>query len=229
MKHKKINSLITPTSWNDINCGMYYRQTLEQGLQYWWPKLFGFYLLKIGSLSIELDTKTCAISHQVNVGFNCKNLQVIANPDALPFANKSTDACLLAHTLSYHSNPHRQLSEVDRVLINDGWLILTTFNLISILGMINVCPFLVRNHQFRSRMFTKMRLLNWLSELNFEVVHYMSLKTLFSQYKNILHTNYSNIGCLNIIIARKRTIPLNFTLIKHPFQVTLKPYLFHNN
>ncbi|PLK58951.1 SAM-dependent methyltransferase, partial [Candidatus Palibaumannia cicadellinicola] len=162
--HKtKRNKFIVPTTWNEIPYGKNYRYTLEQRLKDWWPKLFGCYLLKIGALSIELDTHTCSISHQVNVGLNCNNLQVIAHPEQLPFANKSADACLLAHTLSYYDNPHLQLREVDRVLMDDGWLILTTFNLVSILSLSQLCPFLVPYHRVKNLIFTKMYLLDWLS------------------------------------------------------------------
>lgn len=52
--------------------GEYYREALERQLQPWWPKLFGFHLLKMGMLSAELATDKCAISHQVNVGLEGK-------------------------------------------------------------------------------------------------------------------------------------------------------------
>jgi ubiquinone/menaquinone biosynthesis C-methylase UbiE len=51
-------------------------------------------------------------------------VQVKADPLHLPFAEKSVDACLLAHT-PWCSDPHRLLREADRVLIDDGWMILT--------------------------------------------------------------------------------------------------------
>ncbi|VFS67478.1 Uncharacterised protein [Raoultella planticola] len=66
----------------------------------WLAKLYGFHLLKIGNLSAEINTEACAISHQVNVSLQGNPIQVKADPLHLPFAEKSVDACLLAHTLA---------------------------------------------------------------------------------------------------------------------------------
>jgi hypothetical protein len=78
--------------------GEYYRETLEQQMKPWLAKLYGFHLLKIGNLSAEINTEACAISHQVNVSLAGNPMQVRADPLHLPFAEKSVDACLLAHT-----------------------------------------------------------------------------------------------------------------------------------
>lgn len=210
-------TIVAPASWDDMPCGAYYRQALEQGLKAWWPKLFGFHLLKIGALSADLDTGDCAISHQVNVGLEGDDLQVIADPYQLPFANKSADACLLAHTLSYTGDPHRLLREVDRVLIDDGWLVITTFNPVSMLGMGKICPILFRRQPYRSRMYTQMRLLDWLGVLNFEVLHRTHLQVLpwRRQGGRLLSTHFPAIGCLSVIVARKRTFPLSLTPLKN--------------
>ena len=74
------------------------------------------------------------VSHQVNVSLAGEPAQVRADPLSLPFAEKSVDACLLAHTLPWCPDPHRLLQEVDRVLIDDGWLVMSGFNPISLLG-----------------------------------------------------------------------------------------------
>ena len=55
----------------------------------------------------------------------------------LPFLDKSADVCVLAHNLGYSSDPHRLLREADRVLIEDGWLIISGFNPLSLLGHAN--------------------------------------------------------------------------------------------
>ncbi|UVK77490.1 MAG: putative S-adenosyl-L-methionine-dependent methyltransferase [Sodalis sp. Fse] len=217
MKHvQNTKSIVAPASWDEIPRGAYYRQALEQGLKFWWPKLFGFHLLKIGALSADLDTRSCAISHQINVGLEGEQLQVVADPYQLPFANKFADACLLAHTLSYTNDPHRLLREVDRVLIDDGWLVITTFNPVSILGLGKLCPVLFRCQPFKSRMYTQMQILDWLEVLNFEVLNRTHLQVLPWRRQGgwLLSTHFPAIGCLSVIIARKRTFPLNLTPLK---------------
>ncbi|WP_410016297.1 class I SAM-dependent methyltransferase [Sodalis sp. C49] len=208
--------IIAPTSWDDLPYGANYRRALETSLLPWWPKLFGFHLIKIGALSGDIDTSECAISHQVNVGIKGDNLDVIADPFQLPFANKSTDACLLAHTLSYTSDPHRLLREIDRVLIDDGWLIITTFNPVSLLGIGKLCPIVQRRQPYRSRMYTQMRLLDWLSVLNFEVMHRSRFQVLPWRRRGgrLLSEHLPAIGCLSMIVARKRTFPLTLNPLK---------------
>lgn len=96
---------------------------------------------------------------------------VKANPLQLPFAEKSVDACLLAHSLPWCDDPHRLLREADRVLIDDGWLVISGFNPMSLMGLRKLVPVLRRTPPYNSRMFTLMRQLDWLSLLNYEVLY----------------------------------------------------------
>ncbi|HBU1373055.1 TPA: class I SAM-dependent methyltransferase [Klebsiella pneumoniae] len=196
--------------------GEYYRETLEQRMKPWLAKLYGFHLLKIGNLSAEINTEACAISHQVNVSLAGNPMQVRADPLHLPFAEKSVDACLLAHTLPWCSDPHRLLREADRVLIDDGWMILTGFNPVSLMGLRKLVPVLRNGTPYNSRMFTLMRQLDWLALLNFEVLHYGRYQVLpWSRHGGkLLSTHLPALGCLQLIVARKRTIPLTLNPMK---------------
>ncbi|MEN5016648.1 class I SAM-dependent methyltransferase [Erwinia sp. Eh17-17] len=199
-----------PESWSQIPCGEWYRDALSHHLRPALSKLYGFHLLKVGNLSAEIDTECCAISHQVNVGIGGELLQVHADPLSLPFESKSIDACLLAHTLAWSSDPHRILREVDRVLIDDGWMIISGFNLFSVLGIGKLIPGVHRRIPWNSRMFTQMRLLDWLSLLNYEVMERTSFQVLpwNRQGGKMISTHLPALGCLNLIVARKRTFPL---------------------
>ncbi|KQN63019.1 MULTISPECIES: methyltransferase domain-containing protein [unclassified Erwinia] len=199
-----------PTQWAQMPCGEFYRDALSHHLQPTLAKLYGFHLLKIGSLSAEIATDACGISHQVNVGESGDNLQVIASPLSLPFESKSVDACLLAHTLAWSSDPHRILREVDRVLIDDGWMIISGFNLFSVLGVGKLIPGVHRKMPWNSRMFTTLRLLDWLSLLNYEVVQRSGFQVLpwSRQGGKVISTHLPALGCMHMIVARKRTFPL---------------------
>lgn len=209
-------TLVAPGGWDDLPKGEYYREALERELKPWLAKLYGFHLLKIGNLSAGINTESCAISHQVNVSLGGAPIQVRADPLHLPFAEKSVDACLLAHTLPWCSDPHRLLQEVDRVLIDDGWLVMSGFNPISLLGLGKAVPLVRRSPVIRSRMFTLMRQLDWLSLLNFEVLHYSRFRVLpwSKQGGKLLSTHLPALGCMQLIIARKRTIPLTLNPMK---------------
>lgn len=217
MKPARIPHTVTaPEHWSSMPWGEYYRETLEQQMKPWLAKLYGFHLLKIGNLSAEINTEACAISHQVNVSLAGNPMQVRADPLHLPFAEKSVDACLLAHTLPWCSDPHRLLREADRVLIDDGWMILTGFNPVSLMGLRKLVPLLRNGTPYNSRMFTLMRQLDWLSLLNFEVLHYGRYQVLpWSRHGGkLLSTHLPALGCLQLIVARKRTIPLTLNPMK---------------
>ena len=209
-------TLVAPASWGDLPKGAYYREALEGELKPWFAKMYGFHLLKIGNLSAEINAESCAISHQVNVSLSGEPAQVRADPLHLPFAEKSVDACLLAHTLPWCTDPHRLLQEVDRVLIDDGWLVMSGFNPISLLGLCKAVPFARRSPAVKSRMFTLMRQFDWLSLLNFEVLHYSRFRVLpwTKQGGKLLSTHLPALGCMQLIVARKRTIPLTLNPMK---------------
>lgn len=207
---RKSQTVAAPECWAAIPKGEYYREALEHQLKPWFAKMYGFHLLKIGNLSAEINSEACAISHQVNVSLQGSPMQVQADPLHLPFAEKSVDACLIAHTLAWCSDPHLLLREADRVLIDDGWLVMSGFNPISLLGLRKLVPLLRSRPPANCRMFTLMRQLDWLSLLNFEVLHYGRFQVLpwTRQGGKLLSTHLPALGCLQLIVARKRTIPL---------------------
>ena len=182
----------------------------------WFTKMYGFHLLKIGNLSAEINCEACAVSHQVNVSAQGLPVQVQADPLHLPFADKSVDVCLLAHTLPWCTDPHRLLCEADRVLIDDGWLVISGFNPISLMGLRKLVPVLRKTSPYNSRMFTLMRQLDWLSLLNFEVLHASRFHVLpWNKHGGkLLNAHIPALGCLQLIVARKRTIPLTLNPMK---------------
>ncbi|MDC9590829.1 methyltransferase domain-containing protein [Xenorhabdus sp. XENO-10] len=207
---RSIKQITLPASWAELPWGEYYRVALERQLEPWWPKIFGFHLVKVGNLSAEIDTRSCLIRHQVNIGLPGKNMDVIADPNYLPFESKSVDACLLAHMLSYSIDPHWLLREVDRIMIDDGWLVISGFNPISILGLRKMISPICRRQSCKVQMFSMLRQLDWLRLLNYEIIHHANFHVLpwHKNEKSLYSLNASIFGCLNVIIARKRTIPL---------------------
>ncbi|WNN49306.1 class I SAM-dependent methyltransferase [Siccibacter colletis] len=217
MKTARIpQKLTSPSRWDELPAGEHYRLALENQLQPWLAKMYGFHLLKIGNMSAEINTEACAISHQVNVSLGGDPHQVIADPLQLPFAAKSVDACLLAHTLPWCHDPHALLREADRVLIDDGWIVLSGFNPLSLVGLTKLVPFKRKRPPYNSRMFTMMRQLDWLALLNFEVIYHGRFQVLpwTRQGGRLLSTHLPALGCMQLIVARKRTIPLTLNPMK---------------
>ncbi|HGJ5875225.1 MAG TPA: methyltransferase domain-containing protein [Arsenophonus sp.] len=204
-----------PDSWEDIPWGEYYRIALNKQLQPWWPKIFGCHLLKIGQLSLQIDTQSSLITHQFSMNIAGSNFQLLGDPNKMPFENKAIDVCLLIQQLCYSANPYWLLREADRVLVDDGWLILSNFNPISLLGIGKCIPFLRKRQPYASRMFSLWRQLDWLSLLNYEVLYQQSFQLIPGiSPDHFINSNLKFAGCINIIIARKRTLPLTPTPIK---------------
>lgn len=101
---------------------------------------------------------------------------VVCDFAALPFPAASLDLMVLPHTLELSRDPHASLREAERVLVPDGKLVLTGFNMLSLWGL----------QQGRSRLYRKLglehhflpeegefiaywRLRDWLRLLGFEV------------------------------------------------------------
>ena len=207
---KTRQTLIAPEEWQDMPWGSYFHDALTYHLQPYFGKLYGTHLLKIGTLSGKIDTSSCAISHQVNVSLSGEGGGVIAEDTRLPFLSKSVDACLLAHTLSWSQDPHQVLRETDRVLADDGWIILSGFNPYSLIGLGKLVPGLRHRIPWNGRMFSKGRLIDWLSILNYEIIFRSGFQVIpwKPQGGNIISTHLPAIGAVNIIVARKRTYPL---------------------
>lgn len=206
----------SPDSWAEWPWGEYYREALSGQLQPWLSKLCGFHLLKIGNLSAELNTQNCTITHQINVGVTGARLHVVADPYQLPFIAKSIDACLLAHVLCYEEEPYRLLCEVDRVMVNDGWLLISNFNAFSLAGASQLLSLLHYPPPYISRGFTRKCLLSWLNALNYEVLEQVCFHVLPWQRKDcsFWSTHLPALGGINFIVARKRTQPLTPILTK---------------
>ncbi|WP_237466593.1 methyltransferase domain-containing protein [Vibrio stylophorae] len=206
-----------PQFWHDFNQGPWLQSQLDARLAPWWSRFFGYHMLKLGGLSISLDSQDCSIAHQVCVARTHPHRQITADPYQLPFVGKSFDAVLLLHQLEFSQDPHRLLREIDRVMMDDGYLVLAGWNPVSGMGLNRLLPWKRKRCPWHGRFFTQGRIEDWLALLNFEVVHREHFGVCagahpsrwrerfdqqLSPWLPLLASNY-------LLIARKRTIPLN--------------------
>ncbi|MGX9417132.1 class I SAM-dependent methyltransferase [Vibrio sp. RC27] len=209
-------ALAKPHSWAQLKHGQWVQESIQHRLDEWCPKLFGYHMLKLGGLSCELASCTCNIQHQVNIDIENPLHTVIADTYELPFLKKSVDVVIMAHQLDYNNDPHRMLREVDRVLVDDGYLIITGFNPISLMGISSLLPWRKNYLPWSGRMFTPNRVKDWLGLLNYQVIE-CDRYALFPRgsrcvFDTWLENNTSDwtgsISSLYFIVARKRTVPL---------------------
>ncbi|MBV7431199.1 class I SAM-dependent methyltransferase [Acidovorax sp. sif1233] len=112
----------------------------------------------------------------VDAPLQCRMVNLLAEPVALPFAQASLDLLVLPHTLELSVDPHAALREVERVLVPEGRVVISGLNPTSLWGL----------RQWRARMYQRMgngtlylpdvgefigyrRLRDWLRLLSFEV------------------------------------------------------------
>ena len=209
-----------PKKWQQLSQGMLAKIELEQALAPICERVFGYYLVKMGSLSSQIDIPSCQVKHQ----FSCaphanKHNDMCAQSSKLPLQNNSVDAFLLVGELDFAQDPHQIIREIDRAITADGRVIIAGFNPFSIAGVIKYLPINRKNILHQGRFFTAARIKDWLQLLDFEIVQQENLlySSLFMRKRLDKHSRVQKwckrylpwLSSMYIIVARKREIPLS--------------------
>lgn len=221
-----------PISWQELPNGSTVLSAIETTLKPWWEKFFGYHLLKIGALSHEVCTKSSPIKNQVSccvtrrVGGELAN--IVAELDDLPFLEHSVDVCLLSHALEFSLDPHHVIREANRVLIPNGYLVITGYNPLSLAGVNRVIPHRRKKEPWNEHFFSPMRVKDWLHLMGFEIlsdercihsnlVGKMSEHFMAKCWRKLASNYFTSFGSVYVIIAKKRVLPL--TPIKPKWQI----------
>lgn len=208
-----------PKTWQSITNGKLIAESIDLELAQWWPKIFGYYMLKVGALSSEISTDKSPIKHQIKISGYQENTHLVAELDDLPIATHSIDVCLLSHVLEFSIDPHHVIREVDRVLIENGYIILTGFNPFSLAGLNKFIPYRRKKSPWNERLFSPMRVKDWLQLMGFEIqqdhrILYASLSTPLSdksreaKWRKVAAKLLPNLGAVYVLVAKKRVRPL---------------------
>lgn len=132
---------------------------------------FGYYLLQL-SVSRELCLfESARVQHKfVCHPMRCdKDRSLLSDFDQLPFASDSLDVVILHHCHEFVGNPQQVLREVERVMVNNGQLVLVGFNPWSLLGVMGRFSRLLPQSMWHNQWLSHRRLLDWLALLGFQV------------------------------------------------------------
>jgi ubiquinone/menaquinone biosynthesis C-methylase UbiE len=217
-----------PSTWCAMPNGDYVLAQLNEQLKPWCAKFFGYHLVKLGALSAALDTSSCSIKQQVRVTQQAELTDVIADIDDLPFLQHSVDVCLLSHTFEFSLDPHHVVREANRILIPNGYLVITGFNPFSLAGLNKLIPYRRNKSPWNERFFTPMRVKDWLQLMGYEIladqrcVYSMLATPLTSSYitqkcRQFGQKYLTSFGSVYFIVAKKRVLPL--TPIKPKWQL----------
>ncbi|WDE09588.1 class I SAM-dependent methyltransferase [Thalassomonas haliotis] len=241
-----------PKSWQSLPNGELILSAINKQLEPWWPKFFGYYLLKIGALSGAISCDDSPIPQQLTVTQQTSQLarqqenqqagrqsdqsadefagqgDIIADIDDLPLLKQSVDVCVLSHALEFSLDPHHVVREANRVLMPNGYLVITGFNPFSLAGINKLIPYRKNKNPWNERFFSPMRVKDWLHLMGYEIIAdhrclHHSLATNVRQgklsgYWQSFANNYlTSLGSVYVIIAKKRVLPL--TPIKPKWQL----------
>lgn len=206
-----------PENWQALPQGEMLKQIYQQALAQHSRQFFGYYALKVGNLSSELELLECPVRRQVSVRADMLG-DLQAQSAALPIAEHSVDSVLLAHELDFTHDPHQVLREADRVLIPNGYIAIIGFNPMSLAGIAKRLPFQSKKLIQQGRFFTSFRIKDWLGLLGYEVVNtqHLVFSSLVwsrrlqpsSKLGGWCQRNLSLFGSCYVIVAKKRVVPL---------------------
>lgn len=223
-----------PKSWQKLPNGELVLEHINQCLAPWWPKFFGYHLLKIGALSGAIDSSMCSINHQITIAEPRHHGDITADMDDLPLLKHSVDVCLLSHALEFTLDPHHVIREANRVLIPNGYLVITGFNPFSLAGLNKLIPYRRDKSPWNERFFSAMRVKDWLHLMGYEILAdekclHSSLVGKVSQgvvarnWRKFANHYLPSLGSVYVIVAKKRVLPLTPIKPKWKLRAKLAP------
>lgn len=162
------SNLKTPQDWFSSQYARQYFDAERAHVDSAIRQAIGPKVLQVGSLLDQKVVDDFDLPFLIrSTGVERTNADLIADPAFLPLASESFSTVLLPHVLEGNRLPHQVLREAHRVLMYEGYLVLTGFNPVSFIGLQNL---LYRKAVFNGRYYTVRRVVDWLQLLGFEVV-----------------------------------------------------------
>jgi len=208
-----------PASWQVLPNGEIIKKAIEDQLAPWWPKFFGYHLAKLGALSAEIDIPNSTINNQVTIGSESDLINIVGDIDDLPLQAHSIDVCLLSHALEFSLDPHHVIREANRVIIPNGYLILTGYNPFSLVGLNSLQPYRKNKTPWNEHFFSPMRIKDWLHLMGFDILSdqrclhsgltgQVTADSLNNQWHRFAKKYVPSLGSIYVIVAKKRVLPL---------------------
>ncbi len=205
--------------WYATALGQSILSQLEVALSLRLQDVFGYQGLQIGNLSENKDLlEGSGLHRRLILDSPGKNADIHSDVHSLPIASDSMKAVLFFHTLDFCEAPHQALREADRVLTDDGQLIIIGFNPVSTFG---IRHFLGRWRQrvpWNGRFYTRRRVADWLSVLDYRVLDSSAMfvrppinsERLLRRLQRLeyLQPWLGGMGGLYILRAQKQSLPM---------------------
>jgi SAM-dependent methyltransferase len=204
------------SSWRQNALGQYIQSQEQVFFDQVVGNIFGFNALQLGMSEADL-LKNCRIPYKIKVSEYQGD--VYCDAEQLPIADNTIDLMLLPHVLDFSGFPQQALREVERVLVPEGYLVLTGFNPVSTWGLRRFfskrCA--ASSALWQAHFFSPMRIKDWLHLLGFEVVNtqmvchhlpfqrYRWLKR-FELLERLVKRFMPMLGGVYCVVAKKRVL-----------------------
>ena len=188
--------------------------------------VFGFYAVQVGSPQINCLQQS-RIPNLIATGNTTGDVH--CESSYLPFAESSIDLLCMPHVLEFSDNPHQTLREAARVLVPEGYVILTGFNPMSFWGL-NKRMIKAHRYPWHGHFFSLSRIKDWLALLGLEFVEaqFLSHEVPINNEKWLKRLSciekmgskwWPMMGGQYVIVAKKRVV--NITLLKPKWKRSL--------
>ena len=210
---------IAQDNWLETTLGQHLLQLEQQKYDAQVGDIFGFNAVQIGLPQINLlqNSRIPNIFHA-----HTRSGELLCESDFLPFAENCIDLLCLPHALEFSENPHQTLREAARVLVPEGYLLISGFNPLSTWGIKNLFS-KDETYPWHGQFFTLSRIKDWLALLGLEFVEarFCCYELPINDEKWLKRFAFAEkmggkwwpmMGGLYFIVAKKRVV--NMTLLK---------------
>jgi len=208
--------------WYATGLGQSIAERLKSALNPRLGDVFGYQGLQIGNLIEGVSLlEGAGVQRRLVLDAPGNPADIHADVSSLPIASDSMKAVVFFHTLDFCEAPHQALREADRVLTDDGQLIIVGFNPISAFGARHLLTGWRNREPWNGRFYSRRRVGEWLSVLDYRVLDSAALfiRPPINSTRVLRRLNrlerlqpwVGGIGGLYILRARKQTIPMTMT------------------
>jgi len=208
-------------TWYNTSLGNAVLDTVAAKFDEILPGIFGYQGVQVGQIAPERELLSSAGLHRRLVidSFAAESgSHISADVEHLPISSDCVNLVFYPHALEFCESPHGALREADRILTDDGHLIVMGFNPYSAFGLRRL---LGRYTPWNGKSYSRARVQDWLSVLGFRII---STETVFLRLPlnrpGLLHKTrwlektqrfFGIAGGVYLIHARKQTIPMTMS------------------
>ena len=208
--------------WYASGLGQSIAERLEAEIGELLCDVFGYQGLQVGNLVPGLHLLSGAgLQRHLMLDAPGNEADIHADVLSLPVATGTMKAVAFFHTLDFCDNPHQALREADRVLTDDGQLIVIGFNPYSAFGARHLLTGWCSREPWNGRFYARHRVSDWLSVLNYRVLDSSAMfirppinsERVLRRLRRLegLQKWMGGVGGLYVMRARKQTVPMTLS------------------